>query len=90
MRNIAISHESSLYGPIDPLLHDPEQAPVPPYHPQTEAVKKDLARYYDEIARMDGQIGRFMEELEKRDHTDRMTGVWFSKQIPPMRNVKND
>ncbi len=65
VRNITISHESSLHDPIDTLIHDPEEAPVPPYHPRTETVKRDWAHYYDEVTRMDEQVGEVLEELEE-------------------------
>jgi arylsulfatase A-like enzyme len=65
VRNIFVSHESSLHDPIDTLIHDPEQAPVPPYHPETEAIKKDWAHYYDEVTRMDEQVGEILDELKE-------------------------
>lgn len=65
VRNIFTSHESSLHDPIDTLIHNPEQAPVPPYHPKTEAVKKDWAHYYDQVTRMDAQVGDILDELEE-------------------------
>lgn len=46
--------------------HRPEDAVVPPFLPDNEATRRDLAQYYDEIARMDGFIGRVLEELEKQ------------------------
>lgn len=46
--------------------HTPDEVVVPPYLPDTETVRKDLALYYDEIARMDGFIGQVLEELEKQ------------------------
>lgn len=64
VRNITISHESSLHDPIDTLVHDVDEAPIPPYHPATEAVKKDWAHYYDEVTRMDQQVGEILDELE--------------------------
>jgi arylsulfatase A-like enzyme len=70
VRNITISHESSLHDPIDTLIHDPEEAPVPPYHPQTETVKEDWAHYYDEVTRMDEQVGKILEELEQSGEAD--------------------
>lgn len=70
VRNITISHESSLHDPIDTLIHDPKQAPVPPYHPETEAFKKDWAHYYDEVSRMDSQVGKILKELEASGEAD--------------------
>ncbi|CAN0108277.1 unnamed protein product, partial [Chrysoparadoxa australica] len=49
--NIGISHESSIHKsiPTEELRHDPEQVPIPPYHPRTEDMKHDWAQYYDKI-----------------------------------------
>jgi arylsulfatase A-like enzyme len=78
VRNITISHESSLHDPIDTLIHDPEQAPVPPYHPQTETIKKDWAHYYDEVTRMDEQVGEILEELEQSGEADNTIVFYYA------------
>lgn len=44
--------------------HDPAWAPVPPFHPDTPEVRRDWARYYDNITAMDYQIGDKLRELE--------------------------
>ena len=44
--------------------HDPAKAPVPPFHPDTPEVRRDWARYYDNITAMDYQIGDKLKELE--------------------------
>lgn len=64
VRNLTTSHESRLHDPIDTLVHDPEEAPVPPYHPETETIKEDWAHYYDEVTRMDELVGEVLDELE--------------------------
>lgn len=78
VRNITISHESSLHDPIDTLIHDPGQAPVPPYHPQTEAVKKDWSHYYDEVTRMDRKVGEILEELEASGEAENTIVFYYS------------
>ncbi len=44
--------------------HDPAHAPVPPFHPDTPEVRRDWARYYDNITAMDYQVGDKLKELE--------------------------
>lgn len=44
--------------------HDPAKAPVPPFHPDTPEVRRDWARYYDNITAMDCQIADKLKELE--------------------------
>lgn len=61
--NIFVSHESGLHQPLVSLHHDPEKAPIPPYHPRTTEFKHDWAQYYDKVETMDGQFGKLLKEL---------------------------
>lgn len=56
--------------------HDPAQAPVPPYYPDTPTVRRTLARYYDCISVMDQKVGRILDEL-KQDGLEGETVVFF-------------
>ncbi len=86
-RNFEITHESRVWD-INPLsdqtyarslaqlapdkLHDPADAPVPPYLPDTHETRRDIARYYDNLLLQDRQIGRALAGLETAgiaDHT---------------------
>ncbi len=44
--------------------HDPENAPVPPYYPDTPTVRRTVARYYDCISVMDKNVDKLLKELE--------------------------
>jgi N-sulfoglucosamine sulfohydrolase len=44
--------------------HDPAEAPIPPYHPDTPEVRRDWARYHDMITFMDKQAGEILGQLE--------------------------
>lgn len=46
------------------MKHDPEKAPLPPYHPATEEFKNDWALYYDKIEQMDQEVGQYLKALE--------------------------
>jgi N-sulfoglucosamine sulfohydrolase len=48
-------------------VHDPESLKPPFYLAQGEKTKKDLACYYDEIARFDYYVGLVVKELEDQD-----------------------
>lgn len=50
-----------------PQPHAAGDAVVPPYLPDAPAVRADLGQYYDEIARMDGYVGRVLTELDRQD-----------------------
>ena len=45
-------------------LHDPDKAPLPPFHPDTPEVRRDWANYYDNITALDHWIADRLEELE--------------------------
>ena len=54
---------------IIPKPHRPEDVMVPPYLPDVPETRKDLALYYDEIARLDGFVGQVLTELEQQKQT---------------------
>lgn len=56
--------------------HKPEDPAVPPYLPDAAPTRKDLALYYDEIGRLDGYVGKLMEELKREGELDN-TAVFF-------------
>jgi N-sulfoglucosamine sulfohydrolase len=68
--NIAVTHESQIF-PSSParkgktLVTDPAKLEVPPYYPDTPAVREELARMYDNIADMDSQVGEILKQLEE-------------------------
>jgi N-sulfoglucosamine sulfohydrolase len=65
--NTNISHESSIHDsiPMEELRHDPYKVPLPPYHPDTPAMRHDWAQYYDKIEEMDRWVGEKLRELEE-------------------------
>ncbi|MBT5815133.1 MAG: sulfatase-like hydrolase/transferase [Opitutales bacterium] len=45
-------------------IHDPSEAPVPPYYPDTPVIRKTLARFQDCITAMDKDVGAILQQLE--------------------------
>lgn len=68
--------------------HDPSNVLVPPYLADTPATRRDLANYYDEISRMDSQIGRFVDVLERRDLRENTLIVFLSDNGAPFPRAK--
>ncbi len=63
--NLMTTHESQIWpkeGEV--LVTDPAAVTVPPYYPDTPVVRADIARHYDNIARMDAQVGEILQQLE--------------------------
>ena len=70
--NSTISHESQIRNaiPEENRLHDPAKVRVPAYHPDTPAVRKDWAQYYDRLTMMDEQLGKRLREIEEAGLAD--------------------
>jgi N-sulfoglucosamine sulfohydrolase len=67
--NLMVTHESQIFPTSParkgkPLVTDPARVVVPPYYPDTPLVREELARMYDNIADMDGQVGEILKQLE--------------------------
>jgi uncharacterized sulfatase len=73
--NITMTHESRIRAPASQFSrltrdllpqdrHDPAQAVLPPYYPDTPIVRRDWARYYDLITAMDRRVAAILEQLE--------------------------
>ncbi len=53
-----------------PRIHDPKTLRLPPHFPDTDLLREDLAAHYDEIARLDSDIGTLRRLLEERGVLD--------------------
>jgi N-sulfoglucosamine sulfohydrolase len=84
------------YGPRDNIkdnraaeVHDPDDIQdVPPYLVDNENTRIDLARYYDEIHRLDGQIGQFCREIRNRGLDQNTLVVFLSDNGYPFPRGK--
>ncbi|KQS26639.1 sulfatase-like hydrolase/transferase [Dyadobacter sp. Leaf189] len=78
--NLNVSHESSIHTPVpaEKLKHDPEKAPLPPYHPKTEEMKHDWAQYYDKLEEMDRQFGALLKELDEQGLTENTIVFYYA------------
>ncbi len=75
--NLTITHESRIRVPLDkdPII-DPASVTLPPYYPDTPVVRRDWARYLDNIEELDRQVGEILERLEQ-DGLAENTVVFF-------------
>jgi N-sulfoglucosamine sulfohydrolase len=71
-----------------PRPHDPATVVLPPHLADTHETRRDIALYYDEIARMDGEIGRMLAELERRKLRDNTLVVFLSDNGAPFPREK--
>src|SRR5687768_15648168 len=81
--NIEVTHESQIF-PSSParkgkkLVTDPAELQVPPYYPHTPVVREELARVYDNIADMDGQVGEILKQLDEDGLADETIVFYWS------------
>lgn len=70
--NSGLSHESRIHSriPDEELRYDPQEVPLPPYHPDTQAIRRDWAEYYDHIETMDTWVGEMLQELEENGEAE--------------------
>lgn len=71
-----------------PNPHRSEDVIVPPYLPDTLAVRKELALYYDEIARLDDNVGKVLAELERQGVVDNTLILFISDNGRPFPRAK--
>lgn len=80
--NLMETHQSWVFESAKALdlapteRHDPRDAPVPPYYPDTPTARRTLARVHDCITAMDKVAGRILAELEQ-EGLDKETIVFF-------------
>lgn len=76
--NTLISHESCLHKPDSSQpKHDPDKVKLPPYQPDTKAIRTDWARYYDYIEKMDAWVGEKLKELEDAGLADNTIVIYY-------------
>ena len=68
--------------------HSASDAVVPPFLPNVEATKRDLALYYDEIARMDDFMGRVLAELDRQGAAENTLVLFLSDNGRPFPRCK--
>ena len=75
--NYTGTHESKMFG-RHKTVHNPADAPLPPYHPDHELVREDWARYHDTITDYDSYVAKMLEALEKEGLADDTIVFYYS------------
>lgn len=73
---------------ICPQVNDPETVDLPAFLVDTEDTRRDMADYYDEISRMDRNIGTMLADLEARNLLDNTIIVFLSDNGRPFPRCK--
>ena len=61
----------------DEELHDPLDAPVPSFVPDTPLFRERMAQFYDAITNMDKQVGEILDALEAQGLTENTIVVFW-------------
>lgn len=63
--NFTTTHESQIWKRAEnPMRADPAKVTLPPYYPDNEISRTDVARHYSNISELDDQVGEIMQQLE--------------------------
>lgn len=87
--NFTVTHESKIGTLADDLgdrdqgllpkeRHDPANAQLPPYYPDTPVIRRHWAHYYDLITAMDAQTGEILRQLDEDGLADNTIVMWYS------------
>lgn len=78
--NLGSTHESQVAAPDNKTAFRiaPEEFRLPPYHPDTEVIRRDWAHYYDQMTKMDSQAGKLLEELQGSGLADETIVIYCS------------
>jgi len=74
--NFATTHQSRHKG--DPGIYDPGSLTIPPYYPDTEKVRLQWASYFNNITRVDQQIGEVLAELQQEGAVENTIVFFYS------------
>ena len=64
--NFSVCHESQIWQRgSDSLFVDPKDVPIPPYFPDNDTIRLDLAVNYSNLKRLDDQVGAIIADLKE-------------------------
>jgi arylsulfatase A-like enzyme len=83
--------ERGVFGPIGSFpnhVPDDLDVPIPPYLPDTEAVRRDVRRVYSNIVELDQQVGIILDQLELDGLLDSTIVVFYTDHGGPLPRQK--
>ena len=89
--NFTVCHESGMWRNKDhPLRVDPGEVKVPPYYPDNELVRREIARNYSNLYEMDSLAGLVIDELEAEGLLDSTVIFFYSDHGGPLPRQKRE
>ncbi len=87
--NFADTHESKLWKNADlPLTVSPKSVKIPPYLPDTEISRKDVARHYSNVEILDAKVGKLIQQLKQDGLYDQTIIFFYSDHGGPLPRQK--
>jgi arylsulfatase A-like enzyme len=89
--NLTTTHESKVWARArEPLLVNPRDVVVPPYYPDIDQVRQDLARHLSNVMVMDGQAGEILRQLRQDGLEDNTIVFFYSDHGDGLPNAKRE
>jgi N-sulfoglucosamine sulfohydrolase len=89
--NLEATHESQVWDRAhDPAVVAPEHVVLPPYYPDTLAVRRDVARVHGNVAVVDRQVGELLAELDEAGLAEDTIVVFYSDNGGPLPRGKRE
>ena len=89
--NLTICHESGMWRNKEhPLRVDPADVEVPPYYPDNEVVRNEIARNYSNVWEMDSLAGIIVKELEAEGLLESTVIFVYSDHGGPLPRQKRE
>jgi len=89
--NFTVCHESGMWRNKDhPLKVDPNDVIVPPYYPDNDVVRNELARNYSNLYEMDSLAGIVLKELESEGLLENTIIFFYSDHGGPLPRQKRE
>jgi arylsulfatase A-like enzyme len=89
--NLMRSHESQVNVWLnEPIIIHPDSVEVPPYYPDTEDVRRDIARMHSNNTIMDREVGELLAQLEEAGLKDSTIIIFYSDHGGPLPRGKRE
>ena len=91
MLNCYFTHESQVWeNAKKPLRVNPNKVKIPPYYPDTDSVRLDIARFYSNISLMDDWVGKQIKRLEDNNLLDNTIVMFWTDHGDGLPFVKRE
>lgn len=88
--NFGETHESKIWETKSELTVNPKDVFVPPYYPDNDVVRKDIARHYSNIEILDKKVGELISELKKDGLYENTIIFFYSDHGGPLPRQKRE